>query len=141
METIQHIGFTGTRQGMTGLQKNAVKTILNNFDGKTFHHGDCIGADEEAHYIADELGYEIHIYPPLDDKYVAHCRGYVRYVKRAYLERNQMIVRATNLLIATPKEFTEQRRSGTWATIRYARHLKKNIIIVYPDGNSLGRLQ
>jgi len=49
---IYNYGFTGTKNGMTDKQKKTLKKILetsgNNF---IMHHGDCIGADEEAHNI------------------------------------------------------------------------------------------
>ena len=45
------IGFTGTRQGMTAEQKSALRNLLDGGAGD-FHHGDCIGADSEAHGIA-----------------------------------------------------------------------------------------
>ena len=40
----------------------------------------------------------------------------------------------SDILIATPKEKEEQLRSGTWATIRYAKKTKKIVFLVYPDG-------
>jgi hypothetical protein len=33
-------------------------------------------------------------------------------------------------LIATPESLTEELRSGTWATIRYARKIKKPCLIL-----------
>ena len=51
-----------------------------------------------------------------------------------YLVRNHDIVDVCDVLVATPGQKEEQIRSGTWATIRYARKIRKQIIIVYPDG-------
>jgi hypothetical protein len=42
---------------------------------------------------------------------------------KPYLNRNRHIVRETALLIAVPNELTEQPRSGTWSTVRYAQRL------------------
>jgi len=44
-----------------------------------------------------------------------------------YLSRNRAIVDETEMLIATPAEFTEQQRSGTWSTVRYARACGKKV--------------
>jgi hypothetical protein len=57
---------------------------------------------------------------------------------KPYLVRNHEIVDDSQVLIAAPKEFTEQLRSGTWATIRYARKIGRTVRIVFPDG-SIGR--
>lgn len=134
MDTYQNIGFTGTRQVITSAQHEALKNVLTEVNGIRFHHGDCIGADEVAHRIADELGYVIHIYPPKDKKYTANLEGYIRYQPREYLERNHMIVRACDILVAVPSTSQEQLRSGTWATVRYARKLHRPVIIIKPNG-------
>ena len=52
-----------------------------------------------------------------------------------YLDRNHDIVDQTDLLIATPKENTEVLRSGTWATIRYAKKINKPTWIIETNGN------
>ena len=53
---------------------------------------------------------------------------------KGYLDRNHDIVDAADVLIAAPSGTTEKRRSGTWATVRYARKLGRTICVVLPDG-------
>lgn len=74
-------------------------------------------------------------YPPVNSYKRAYCEGYaeIRGVKE-YLDRNHDIVDEVDMLIATPKEYDEQLRSGTWATVRYAEKKDKTIIFIYPDG-------
>ena len=132
-------GFTGTQDGMTDIQKGMVAAVLSNGfqENDQFHHGDCIGADAEASHIASNLygdrGYEIHIHPCTIRNKRAFCSGNVIYHAIPPLDRNKVIVRVCDALIAAPKDI-ETIRSGTWSTVRFARKLNKPIYIVYPDG-------
>lgn len=122
---------------MTRKQKVQLRTFLCNHSGE-FHHGDCIGSDAEAHDIAEELGFEIDIHPPDNPSkraYKIPSPGIPVRDKLPYLVRNKNIVRATDQLFAAPGEDTEQLRSGTWSTIRFARKLGKPITIFFPNGS------
>lgn len=128
-----HVGFTGTsKHGMTVNQISVLTALLTGSDF-VLHHGDCIGADEGAHRLARMLGGKIIIHPPLAGSKQAHCRNadIVR-PRQPYLVRNEDIVRECDVLVAAPNELTEQRRSGTWATIRYARKAGKPVVILEP---------
>jgi hypothetical protein len=126
------IGFTGTQRGMTPRQQQHVTTILQKYKGSTLHHGDCIGADAQAHGIAKKCGLSVEIHPPINPEKRAYTKGGVTHTKKPYLERNRAIVDASDMLIATPKTAREDLRSGTWATVRYARKQKKKIALVRP---------
>lgn len=126
------IGFTGTQEGLTRKQEARFDVLLMGLTGE-FHHGDCIGADSEAHDIAREQGFHIVIHPPVSWTKRARKSGDELRKPLPYLDRNRKIVDETEMLIAAPKGM-EEKRSGTWATVRYARKLKRPIIIVYPDG-------
>lgn len=47
----------------------------------------------------------------------------------AYMARNDLIVFYTDVLLAWPMTKTEELRSGTWATVRRARRLGKEVRI------------
>jgi hypothetical protein len=113
------IGFTGTQIGMSDRQKEQLRWFLK--PGDEFHHGDCIGADAEAHDIAREVGCRIVIHPPLDNKKRAFKQGDKECTPREYLVRNKDIVDDTQTLLVAPKSDIEERRSGTWSTYRYAK--------------------
>jgi hypothetical protein len=135
-----HIGFTGTQAGMNDLQKRLLReTILTvRAEGPgEFHHGDCEGADAEAHDIAEALGFKTVIHPPSNPAKRAWKNGTTILTTLPYLDRNHAIVDATEILIATPKGNEEELRSGTWSTVRYARKIKRPHIVIRPDGHHL----
>lgn len=127
------IGFTGTRKGMTEQQRAELVRMLQAYKPAEFHHGDCVGADEEAHRLVAKST-KIIIHPPRDQRYRACMTADKVHVPKEYLERNHDIVHDTELLIATPKEKAEKLRSGTWATIRYAKSIGRTVIVIFPDG-------
>lgn len=134
-----HIGFTGTQHGMTQKQKESFYCLTNKFNGIfeiiIFHNGDCIGADAEAWEIALNNEWKGILHPPIKDHKRAFLENAIAIMPPLdYIARNKKIVEASKVLIATPKEFTEQLRSGTWSTIRYAKKRSNKIIIIWPDG-------
>lgn len=137
-----NIGFTGTQEGLTWNQQVALVKTLDHFpsEGSEFHHGKCIGGDEQAHPLAVGAGFRIVLHPPISGKKEAQCSisvelGDAVRPRKDYLDRNRDIVDETDLLIAGPKEETgEALRSGTWSTVRYARNKKRRIIIIRPSG-------
>lgn len=126
------LGFTGTQQGATLNQARALWSLLRAKDPEEFHHGDCIGADELAHYIARSLGIYVIGHPPTNEKKRAFCDCDEWREAKPYLDRNHDIVNETHEMVAIPKGPNEELRSGTWATIRYAFKLGTPIAIIYP---------
>lgn len=133
--TDYRFGFTGTSLGMTGPQMQSLRSFLAGGAGE-FHHGDCVGADATAHRIALECGYCPILHPPSNYAKRAWCDVPAHLMRRekSYLVRNRDIVDETIALIATPAEFEEQPRGGTWYTVRYARKRDRAIVMIFPDG-------
>ena len=137
-----HIGFTGSRHQMPIPAKLTLTTTLNDIYAAAifssapivFHHGDCVNSDVLAAGIAKALGFIVHGHPPFDDKLRAFFQNNVTHAPKNYLDRNHDIVDVSRILIATPATEHEVLRSGTWATIRYARSLNRELCIIYPDG-------
>lgn len=131
------IGFTGARDGMTLAQRAALVELLRSLEPSSFAHGDCVGADAQSHDIvlAELPLCHIHIYPPDKDearafKGLAGGALIREYPPAPYLKRNHAIVDSCDLLIAAPRTAAEQLRSGTWATIRYARKRGTKVSII-----------
>lgn len=129
------LGFTGTRNGMTDSQKDILVKVLKRHTIDEFHHGDCVGADAEAHDIAESMDLYIVVHPPVDPKLRAGKVGNEMRDEKPYIERNHNIVDETGNLFVAPRTKEEQVRSGTWATYRYAkdnairRRDEQNIVI------------
>ena len=144
------VAFTGTRNGMTDEQADAVRYVLEQIRLDTaslydpapdtpdeFHYGDCVGADEEAFEIAKAREFHTHCHPafPEGDPRRAGTKGADEtYDVFPPLARNKRMVDASDILVAAPSGAYERVRSGTWATIRYARMIDKPIVMVLPSG-------
>ena len=132
------LGFTGTQRGTTPDQIFRYLELLVALKPSEMHHGDCIGADDDAWsytLIAGAAGagsISTHCHPPTNNTKRAYTKNDVTYPPRPYLERNHDIVDACDVLVAAPGEREEQLRSGTWATVRYARKQGKVVYIIYP---------
>ena len=76
-------------------------------------------------------------HPPIDDKELSAKAVELSselVEKKEYLQRNKDVVDSSDTLVAFPRTYEEQLRSGTWSTIRYARKKNKTIVIIYPNG-------
>lgn len=128
------IGFTGTRRGMSAYQEAELKRLLQSLAWTEFHHGMCLGADEQASFIALNMTIaherDIIAHPCT----LSHAQSTVAFYNHSMpvlpsLERNDHIVEACDILIAAPLG-EETQRSGTWYTVRRAREAHKIIYII-----------
>lgn len=123
-----HLGYTGTRHGMSTAQRHAVADLLTAIADIhrvpiVARHGCCVGGDSEFH--AECRLHQMHIighpgpeWPdgPLCARVL--CDEIVD--RQPYPVRNRAIVEASDIMIAAPLEMEMQRRGGTWSTIRMA---------------------
>lgn len=135
------IGFTGSRVGMTPAQRDSLGDLLLKLticdEFVQFHHGDSVGADDQAANIVKQMIKKAYIvaHPGLSmiNRAYNKASNGIRAAK-SNLERNIDIVNETNLLIAAPKKPREERRSGTWHTVRYALRKGKGVWVIWPSG-------
>lgn len=130
------VGVTGSRNGTTRRQLGTLRAWVNGHPRGTLQHGDCIGADEDAHITFLRAGWRIEIRPGRGLEHLrAYCHGAdVVYPEKPHLERNSDIVAASDELVGLP-EGPETPRSGTWSTIRKARAKGIRRTIIWPDGS------
>lgn len=134
------VGITGTREGLTEAQKIRMNS-LGEAAITVLHHGDCIGVDAYSHSMARHSHIRVEVHPPSDNRERAHSQlgpSDVEHPPKPYLARNHDIVDASDVLVAFPKGYSEELRSGTWATVRYARKQKVPVVIVWPSGDLKG---
>lgn len=132
-----NVGFTGTQRGLTETQWATLCLLLYARAPGDFHEGDCIGSDAQAAYGARLIGFRIIGHPPINQSKRAFFPADEWRKALPYLDRNRAIVDAVQEMIATPGEFEEQLRSGTWSTVRYARRVGKPVHVILPDGRVL----
>jgi hypothetical protein len=133
------LGFTGTSGDVTALQESWLRHYLARDDIGEVHHGACVGADVLCHRLALRAGKRIVVHPPTDMKKVAmEClrpHPLVTVLEpKEYLVRDDDIAVACHRLAALPHHSVEVRRSGEWATVRYARKHGKPVVICHRDG-------
>ena len=128
-----NVGITGTRQGLDFTQERILDSMFalldKLFDEVTIEHGDCIGVDQQAHNMAIKFEFAIFIHPPKNDKHRAFCKGGAILEPEEYLQRNQNIVMASDILLAFPTTENYIPHSGTWYTIGYAQEEGIPVII------------
>ena len=135
-----HLGFSGTRHGMSQKQKEEFCSFIMKYPPAFFHHGLCVGADKEAHNLIRSVIPECCIvgHPPVDKSLMAtDVKCDIHREPKAYLVRNHDIVDESSKFVATPNGALEIMQSGTWATIRYARkmwskHKIETIAVITP---------
>lgn len=130
------IGFTGTRDELTGPQMDTLHKALTYYRrfASVMHNGDCVGADAYAGLYWQALEGKLWIHPPQFNNKRAYLKAAITSEPKPYLRRNMKIVLASDVVLACPKEETEELRSGTWATARYAKDAGKELYIVTPSG-------
>lgn len=131
-----HVGFTGTRHGMSPAQIDAVSMIMRKIADAdvplVVHHGDCVGADEDFHVIARSCDAIVETHPGPTPGMRARCEAdRVHPVVGNHL-RNRRIVGASAAMIATPFEATHRDYGGTWYTVDFAMKLERPLALVLP---------
>lgn len=77
---MHHLGFTGTKEGLTPIQKQRLTEELDRLKSRGYlwmHNGDCIGADETAAEIWADLNQRLMLHPPINDKFRVQSPHYL----------------------------------------------------------------
>lgn len=135
------IAFTGTQAGVTKPQATAFREWWG-IDpvGHEVHYGCCVGADAQvAAFLNRQSPRPRLIAHPGDNPgktdQAAVAVADVAHPARPNLDRNRDMVDAAEILLACPQG-PEEQRSGTWATVRYARSVGIPIVLFWPDGRT-----
>jgi hypothetical protein len=122
---------------MSESQKRVVKDLLSQVGAEELHHGDCVGADADAHDIARELNLVICVHPPIKNDLRAFCDADRLAPAKGYLSRDRDIVNETECVIATPYDTSKPAKpvGGTWYTVQYAMGAKRPVFIIFRNGD------
>ena len=140
MSNLMSMGVTGSRYRPGSDQLHGFGGVLVALLWRgvwEFRHGACVGADEEMAARSSARGLWTVAHPPINERLLSSRALEVSDELEdadEYLARNRAIVDAVDVLVALPRRFVEERRSGTWATVRYSRQVLTPVVIVWPDG-------
>jgi hypothetical protein len=113
-------------------QRVAFGEVMAALQPRVGHHGLCVGADAQFHYVCRDLGVRIEGHPPVDPKLRAWLQCDVLHPEKPYLARDWDIVRVAEVLVATPRE--RPWKGGTWRTVGFANQVERRTILIRPDG-------
>jgi hypothetical protein len=134
--------FTGTQAGMNITQLELLEHLLaKRMDWTEHGNGLCIGADSQMLVTVLNIrgdirirGFPCNIISKQSRHLYPRCHSLAP-VKPPLIRNTDMVVWAEGgVLVAAPRELTEQLYSGTWSTIRRARKVQLPIIYLWPDG-------
>lgn len=134
------VGVTGTSLGPTPRQHAAMRHFLCGISMTRFVHGAAPGVDTLAHNIVRACHGHIVIeaHPsnlPARSSTLAVPMGNMEiWPEKPPLDRDRFIVQRIHGLLAVPPTDEEIVRSGTWATVRYAREIGIAIYLIRRDG-------
>ncbi|KZY25629.1 hypothetical protein A3728_18390 [Sulfitobacter sp. HI0040] len=123
------IGVTGSRYPRPNQILDSLRRILIEKGATELHHGDCLGFDAQAHDLAASMGIRTVAHPPQDPRMRAFKDADEIRSPLPYLDRNRNIVAESEYIVAAP-DGPERVRSGTWATVRYAKRTRVRGIVL-----------
>lgn len=131
------VGITGTRFGCKDAQLDSLQGLLIQLAPTEFHHGDCVGVDDEGANTIKTLNMDCDIicHPPVDTTHRANNPHSTKVLPaKTHFARNRDIVDSCEVLIVCPFQPEHQSSGGTWYTYDYAMKHKKPTIVIWPDG-------
>jgi len=132
--------FSGSRQGMTTIQRNKILEFLkeNKDKIKEIHHGDEIGAEQLFHTLCfeNDLMDKIIIHPLNNRKYRALCKAPIIHKVTNHETRKKNIVSQTNFLLVATDSYSNNIRSGCWSLVKIAQAYNLSVLIIFPNGTA-----
>lgn len=133
------IGFSGTRNTSILGSLPKIEALVSELpEGTRVVTGACQGADAMVARAAKRAGYHVHTIVPANRRVVdvdwqRYCDTFEEMPAGTdYRARNKRIVELSDRLIALPEypeTAVQSQRSGTWMTVRIARHAGKPVTV------------
>ncbi len=141
--------FTGTLRGTTTPQFESLREVISRRtrSGIQACHGLALGADKDFHQICREFSVPLFGFPSTlrSKQAILPISDFIQVFPEKYpLDRNRDMIDfavlssgSDSLLIACPKGESEEVRSGTWTTVRYARASSITIVFIWPSDGAV----
>ncbi len=149
-----NIGFTGCRAGPTIVSRKKFIEVIQRLSPDIFHHGACVGWDEESVVIVRRFFWNCQIiaHPGISakarhgDKNPDRSEVAMKLSDKieredTHFSRNRTIVNLSDWMVGCPPTFEVQDKGGTWYTIGYAEGQNKPISIITPDGEERHKIK
>lgn len=140
------VGFVGSLAGMTLEQLQAVSAMLSRWNFKQINHCDYRGACAQFHTLIREqyplIDIKIYETPTTKEAFRAHCPADLyssesTHGDRSYDSRNHRFVFESSIILAAPSgqpPAKSSHRQPVWDILRYAQQVRREIVVVWPDG-------
>lgn len=137
----ESIAISGPREIRARAAMAQVEAIRHDFEQRiegicTIYSGAAYGVDTIGAEVARETNANLILVTPQGKHHNHHLyelADEIIHVEGGYLARDERLADEADALIAYPRTSNEERRSGTWATIRYFQKRGKPVTIVPLD--------
>lgn len=131
-------GFVGSVAGMTSAQLARVRAIFcdSNTRCDELHHTDSLGADAEAHDIADELGAMIIAHPSTDSTRRSLCMADVEMRPTSIVDARKRVIESCDVLVVASGNEQAVANAGPWMAANLAKRMGRDVIVIMPDGST-----
>jgi len=135
--TVARVGFIGTSETLNPKQLARIRAVLVGLGATELHHGGRIGADVQAHVLADELGLWRFVHPDEEVDHRAYLPSEAVHPPEPRERAQGRIVDMCQAVVAVPGADECSGRGATWRVVKSAEATRKPVVVVGANGEVL----